>query len=171
MIVRWWLELPNKFPNVNVDIFMPMPNHFHGNIFISDGGDADRRGRPTCRPWFGRGDNGGEHGGSPQPTIAQPIGSPQRTDSPPTNKFIPTNRFAATTTKRTVIANDPMVQNHDHQRIHSRRQTIGLETVQRQSLAAQLLRTHHSQRNRWTGSPVTSNPTRRAGRMTRKPIP
>ena len=36
MIVRWWLELPNKFPNVNVDIFMPMPNHFHGNIFILD---------------------------------------------------------------------------------------------------------------------------------------
>jgi len=34
MIVRWWLELPNKFPNVNIDIFMPMPNHFHGNIFI-----------------------------------------------------------------------------------------------------------------------------------------
>jgi putative transposase len=34
MIVRWWLELPNKFPNVNVDIFMPMPNHFHGIIFI-----------------------------------------------------------------------------------------------------------------------------------------
>ncbi len=34
MIVRWWLELPNKFPNVNVDIFMPMPNHFHGVIFI-----------------------------------------------------------------------------------------------------------------------------------------
>jgi REP element-mobilizing transposase RayT len=41
MIVRWWLELPNKFPNVNVDIFMPMPNHFHGNIFILDGGYAD----------------------------------------------------------------------------------------------------------------------------------
>jgi REP element-mobilizing transposase RayT len=34
MIVRWWLKLPNKFPNVNVDIFMPMPNHFHGIILI-----------------------------------------------------------------------------------------------------------------------------------------
>jgi REP element-mobilizing transposase RayT len=36
MIVRWWLELPNKFPNVNVDIFVVMPNHFHGIIFIQD---------------------------------------------------------------------------------------------------------------------------------------
>jgi REP element-mobilizing transposase RayT len=41
MIVRWWLELPNKFPNVNVDIFMPMPNHFHGVIFILAGETAD----------------------------------------------------------------------------------------------------------------------------------
>jgi putative transposase len=56
MIVRWWLELPNKFPNVNVDIFMPMPNHFHGVIFIEEpvgvdvGGDvgADLRVSPNC---------------------------------------------------------------------------------------------------------------------------
>ena len=52
MIVRWWLELPNKFPNVNVDIFMPMPNHFHGVIFIEEpvGGDvgADLRVCPDC---------------------------------------------------------------------------------------------------------------------------
>jgi putative transposase len=39
MVVRWWLELPNKFPNANVDIFVVMPNHFHGIIFIVD--DAD----------------------------------------------------------------------------------------------------------------------------------
>lgn len=78
MIVRWWLELPNKFPNVNVDIFVVMPNHFHGIIFITDAMDVvgdDLRVVP------GLGDNGGgeyegEHGGSPQP-----IGSPQRTDS------------------------------------------------------------------------------------------
>jgi putative transposase len=53
MIVCWWLELPNKFPNVNVDIFMPMPNHFHGNIFIFEspaGADvgADLRVCPNC---------------------------------------------------------------------------------------------------------------------------
>jgi len=41
MIVRWWLELPNKFPNVNVDIFVVMPNHFHGIIFILDNAGND----------------------------------------------------------------------------------------------------------------------------------
>jgi putative transposase len=70
MIVRWWLELPNKFPNVNVDIFVVMPNHFHGIIFIIDGADnsanadvvgADLRVSPELRD-----DDGGEHAGSPQ---------------------------------------------------------------------------------------------------------
>ncbi len=41
MIVRWWLKLPNKFPTVNVDIFMPTPNHFHGIIFIEEPVGAD----------------------------------------------------------------------------------------------------------------------------------
>jgi len=63
MIVRWWLELPNKFPNVNVDIFVVMPNHFHGIIFITDATDVgdDLRVVPDLRD-----DDGGEHAGSPQ---------------------------------------------------------------------------------------------------------
>jgi len=63
MIVRWWLELPNKFPNVNVDIFVVMPNHFHGIIFITDATDVgdDLRVVPDLRD-----DDGGEHVGSPQ---------------------------------------------------------------------------------------------------------
>jgi len=64
MIVRWWLELPNKFPNVNVDIFVVMPNHFHGIIFITDDADVvggDLRVVPDLRD-----DDGGEHVGSPQ---------------------------------------------------------------------------------------------------------
>jgi putative transposase len=71
MIVRWWLELPNKFPNVNVDIFVVMPNHFHGIIFIADAtvvGDDLR-----VVPGLGDGDNG-EYGG-------EHVGLPQRTDS------------------------------------------------------------------------------------------
>ncbi|MFZ5878781.1 MAG: transposase [Chloroflexota bacterium] len=83
MIVRWWLELPNKFPNVNVDIFVVMPNHFHGIIFIIDDAELSVVG-DDLRVVPGLGDNGGgengeyegEHGGSPQP-----IGSPQQTDS------------------------------------------------------------------------------------------
>jgi REP element-mobilizing transposase RayT len=75
MIVRWWLELPNKFPNVNVDIFMPMPNHFHGNIFILDGGYADPPVRADLRVCPGGVEKSpdaeifpgerGEHAGSP----------------------------------------------------------------------------------------------------------
>jgi REP element-mobilizing transposase RayT len=57
MIVRWWLELPNKFPNVNVDIFMPMPNHFHGIIFILAGGYADPPVRADLRVCPGYADN------------------------------------------------------------------------------------------------------------------
>jgi len=34
MIVRWWNELPNKFPDVVLGAFIVMPNHFHGIIFI-----------------------------------------------------------------------------------------------------------------------------------------
>ena len=132
MIVRWWLELPNKFPNVNVDIFVVMPNHFHGIIFIMDERFRRRRGRPPCRPWFAaiRAANiKGEHGGSPHD------------DSPP----IRPDEDSPNKPKRAVIADDPMVQNDDDQRIHSRSQTIGMETVQRQSLATGLLRAHHSQ--------------------------
>jgi REP element-mobilizing transposase RayT len=72
MVVRWWLELPNKFPNVNVDIFVVMPNHFHGIIFITDGADADVVGDdlrvvPDLRavPDL-RDDDKGEHVGSPR---------------------------------------------------------------------------------------------------------
>lgn len=33
MIGKWWLEMPNKFPNFELDVFTVMPNHFH-TIFI-----------------------------------------------------------------------------------------------------------------------------------------
>jgi putative transposase len=67
MNVRWWLELPNKFPNVNVDIFVVMPNHFHGIIFIADGADNSANAEPISVV----GDDlrvvpQGEHAGSPR---------------------------------------------------------------------------------------------------------
>ncbi len=66
MIVRWWLELPNKFPNVNVDIFVVMPNHFHGIIFIIDDAELSVVG-DDLRVVPGLGDDDrGEHAGSPQ---------------------------------------------------------------------------------------------------------
>ncbi len=36
MVLKWWNELPNKFPNVILGTFVIMPNHFHGIIFIID---------------------------------------------------------------------------------------------------------------------------------------
>jgi len=82
MIVRWWLELPNKFPNVNVDIFVVMPNHFHGIIFIADNANVvgdDLR----VAPGLGGNDNGGEHGGSPRRTD-----SPQQRPNAPLSQMI-----------------------------------------------------------------------------------
>ncbi|HEX2881941.1 MAG TPA: hypothetical protein VHO25_20620 [Polyangiaceae bacterium] len=37
MVERWWLELNNKFPGVETDAFVVMPNHVHGIIVLADG--------------------------------------------------------------------------------------------------------------------------------------
>ena len=37
MVEKWWYELPHKFPRVETDDFIVMPNHFHGIILINDG--------------------------------------------------------------------------------------------------------------------------------------
>ena len=42
MIEKWWIELKNKFPNIELDEFQIMPNHFHGIIIINNVG-ADLR--------------------------------------------------------------------------------------------------------------------------------
>ena len=34
MIEKWWYELKNKFPNIELGEFTVMPNHFHGIIQI-----------------------------------------------------------------------------------------------------------------------------------------
>jgi len=34
MIQKWWNELKNRFPNIELDEFVVMPNHFHGIIQI-----------------------------------------------------------------------------------------------------------------------------------------
>lgn len=46
MTLKWWNELPNKFPKVVLGEFIVMPNHFHGIIFIVDNVGADLRVRP-----------------------------------------------------------------------------------------------------------------------------
>jgi REP element-mobilizing transposase RayT len=43
MVERWWHELERKFPGIETDAFVVMPNHIHGIIAITDANmrDAD----------------------------------------------------------------------------------------------------------------------------------
>ncbi len=51
MVLKWWHELPKKFPNIKLNTFILMPNHFHGIIIIENvDGDAPRLG--TIIQWF-----------------------------------------------------------------------------------------------------------------------
>ncbi|MBU1024206.1 hypothetical protein KKB99_07995 [bacterium] len=73
MVWKTWLEIPEKFPGVDVDEFIVMPNHVHGIIVInSDSQNAvtenqknfeisNCRGEPCVRPGFSPGDEKGEH--------------------------------------------------------------------------------------------------------------
>ena len=62
MIIKWWNELDNKFPNVILGAFVVMPNHIHCIIIIEKNVGADLRvcpedknmsqqmGEPLCSP-------------------------------------------------------------------------------------------------------------------------
>jgi REP element-mobilizing transposase RayT len=64
MVVKWWDELPHKFPSVTVDTFVVMPNHFHGIILIHETVGADLRVGPGDMEKH-NGLEKGEHIGSP----------------------------------------------------------------------------------------------------------
>ncbi len=81
MIEKWWLELNHKFPAVETDEYMVMPNHFHGVVVIVENADpagADLRVGPELQPgeWgehatWGEHAKSGAHAGAPLPTIIQ----------------------------------------------------------------------------------------------------
>jgi putative transposase len=58
MVYHWWNQLPHKYPNIELDEFIIMPNHLHGIIIVG----AD----PCVCP----NNKKGEHPGSPLP---QPV--------------------------------------------------------------------------------------------------
>ena len=72
MIEQWWQELLHKFPQIELDASIIMPNHLHGIIVIPSVG-ADLRVGPQTQvdPQTPIGSQTGEHTGSPLPTIMQ----------------------------------------------------------------------------------------------------
>ncbi len=65
MVAHWWDRLPSKFPNVQLDVSVVMPNHIHGVLAFSEEVDepvgAAPRGRPEPNPTPG----GRPHGAAP----------------------------------------------------------------------------------------------------------
>ncbi|MGH7963319.1 MAG: hypothetical protein ACRERD_16110, partial [Candidatus Binatia bacterium] len=65
MVERWWAKLTEKFPSVETDAFIIMPNHMHGIVVLVGAapcgrpGEEVRGGVPRCTQAGG----GHPHGG------------------------------------------------------------------------------------------------------------
>jgi hypothetical protein len=69
VIEHWWFELNNKFPTVETDEFVVMPNHLHGIVVIPVGADL-------CVGPVGKGTRAGApQQRSPQPTMRMRAGA------------------------------------------------------------------------------------------------
>jgi REP element-mobilizing transposase RayT len=77
MVGKWWMELPHKFPDIALDTYVVMPNHFHGIIVNTGNGDAvatvgaDLRVCPYTTGEQTTGKYRGEHIGSPLHVVIQ----------------------------------------------------------------------------------------------------
>jgi len=73
MVETVWVELSKRFPFVELDEFIVMPNHFHGILVLTD--KADCRGESCIRPAVGGGgSNQGEHKVRPYGTLKGTVG-------------------------------------------------------------------------------------------------
>lgn len=52
MVKRWWLKIPDKFPTIQLDTYILMPNHLHGIIKILESNNQPKRvgADPCVRP-------------------------------------------------------------------------------------------------------------------------
>ena len=66
IVLKWWNELPNYYPPVELDEFVVMPNHMHGIIVIADVGAGSSR--PFVSPNRGKGRD------DPAPTEKRTLG-------------------------------------------------------------------------------------------------
>ena len=64
MVKKWWIELANKFPSVEIDEYCVMPSHFHGIIALVG---AD----PSVCPGGCRDQVTGVHIGTPLPAVVR----------------------------------------------------------------------------------------------------
>jgi REP element-mobilizing transposase RayT len=86
MIIKWWNELPDKFPQITLDAFIVMPNHFHGIIIIGDIVGGDLRVSPGLSDAVGGnlrvppGSSEGQEGGH--------VGPPQQRPDAPLSQMI-----------------------------------------------------------------------------------
>ena len=62
MVENIWLSIPKLFPNVSLDEYVVMPNHFHGIVVIGDGECENEYRRATTRV-------------APTPTLGRIIGA------------------------------------------------------------------------------------------------
>lgn len=69
IIQKWWIEIPIYFPNVKTGVFIIMPNHIHGIIFITD----ERRGE-VISPRCDSSTMGGDTSPLRKPTLGQIVG-------------------------------------------------------------------------------------------------
>ena len=70
---KYWLEIPEHFPNALIDKYVIMPNHIHGIIIINDGktstiAESSRRGT-ACRAPTGTNERFGKPQIGSMPTI------------------------------------------------------------------------------------------------------
>ncbi len=73
MVQTVWRDLPKRFPFIELDQFVVMPNHFHGILILND--RVDRRGESRIRPVMGGGGSKqGEHKVRPYGTLDKTVG-------------------------------------------------------------------------------------------------
>ncbi len=67
MVTRVWEEMPDRFPNIEIDAFVVMPNHIHGIIVVVGASlvaaqGSRRRGNHKGCPYRGTGVGGRDRG-------------------------------------------------------------------------------------------------------------